>query len=193
MKTLRCAMILIITLIMTTGCSKNKEQTNSSEKSPEAKEESTMEPKIINRDSFKVAGISMHVTPQNNNTENYSTIWKDFESYHDQLKANSADKAYYGVQTQSEEGAFDYLAGMAIKDITTIAEGLTVLEIPAARYAVFECSVDGIGKTYQFIFGQWLPLSQYEISGSSSAFEQYPPENEQDAPVLIHIPIKDKN
>ena len=65
-----------------------------------------------------------------------------------------------------------------------------VREVPTANYAVFACSVQAIGETYRYIFGQWLLGSGYELVGSAPAFEKYPPADDKESPVLIHIPIR---
>jgi len=82
---------------------------------------------------------------------------------------------------------------MAVKDVTATPKDLVLREIPAAQYAVFECHVHKIGETYQFIFREWLPNSHYAFSELAPAFEQYPPEGDDESPVLIHIPIVDKS
>lgn len=152
-----------------------------------------MEPKIINRNSFLVMGTETRITPESENVETYGRIWQEFESYRSQIMFNSIDQKYYGVSfSTGEQGSDDYLAGMAVRDATDIPEGLVAREIPAARYAVFECPVQKIGETYQFIFREWLPNSQYEISNLTPVFEQYPPAGDEESPVLIHIPIQQK-
>ena len=46
----------------------------------------------------------------------------------------------------------DYLAGMAVEGVVDVPEGLTLREVPASRYAVFECTVKTISDTYDWIF-----------------------------------------
>lgn len=152
-----------------------------------------MEPRILSRDSFTVVGTLTRVTPESESSEKYGLIWKDFESYHNQIKPHSTDKAYYGVNfATGEEGVFDYIAGMAVPDSVIVPEGLVIREVPAARYAVFECPVHGIVQTYPYVFTEWLPRSPYGLDGCAPVFEQYPPEGETESPVLIHIPIKER-
>jgi len=151
-----------------------------------------MEPKILNRDSFRVMGTLTRITPETDTVKIYGLIWKKFESFLDQIKTNSTDQAYYGVSfSTGEEGVADYLAGMAVMDVIDMPKSLVVREIPAARYVVFACPLHKIGETYQFIFREWLHNSQYKFSGLAPAFEQYPPTGELESPVLIHIPIED--
>ncbi len=152
-----------------------------------------MKPKITGRDAFVVLGTMTRITPADENSETYGLIWKNFESFHDQIKPLSTDGAYYGVSfAASEEGGFDYVAGMAVEDVSATSEGLVMRNIPAARYAVFECAVQSIGDTYRAIFSEWLPSSPYMLSSSAPSFEQYPPADEEGSLVRIHIPVEAK-
>ena len=67
--------------------------------------------------------------------------------------------------------------------------------MPASRYAVFECTVETISDTYDWIFGEWLKTAPYTRPDNRSPkadFERYPPAtNSADTPVLIHIALKD--
>jgi len=157
------------------------------------KGEHEMEPKIISRDSFVCMGTLTRVTPEGQNSETYGLIWKTFESYHGEIKPHSADEAYYGVSfATDQEGVVDYFACMAVEGVAAAPKGLVIRELPAARYAVFECPLQAIGETYRHIFGEWLAQSPYEISAAAPAFERYPPEGKEDAPVRIHIPIRER-
>ena len=152
-----------------------------------------MEPKIIERDGFAVSGTLNRISPEKESIENYRMIWESFETYRAQVMPHSTDMAYYGVSfATGEEGVIDYIAGMAVEDNYDVSEGLSMRRIPAARYAVFECSVTDIGKTYNYIFREWLPKAPYEFNGSAPAFEMYPPESEDQSRASIYIPIKEK-
>ena len=153
-----------------------------------------MQPKIINRNSFQVMGTLTRITPENENVETFGTIWQQFEAHRHLNMPRSTDQKYYGISFNTgEKGVRDYLAAMAVKNVTATPKELVVREIPAAQYAVFECDVQKIGETYQFIFREWLPNSHYAFSELAPAFEEYPSECDDETPVLIHIPIVDKS
>src|SRR3989304_37370 len=182
---------LFIISIIIAGCTKQTQPETPKERLSRGK--SAMEPKIVKRDHVKIIGTLIHIDPQNDKIETYVALWNQFESYRDQVESNNIDKLYYGVSLSTDKkDEFDYLAGMAVSKENAVPEGLTVREIPAAIYAVFECPVQNIAVTKHFIFQKWLPLSQYEINGTNPVFEQYPPAEDTTSPVLIHIPIKDK-
>jgi predicted transcriptional regulator YdeE len=151
-----------------------------------------MQPKIITLESFEVMGTESRITPEEESSETYGLVWKAFELHLDTIRPHSTDHAYYGVNFPTkDEGVFDYVAGMAVGGAVTPPEGLVIRRIPAARYAVFECSMIKIGETYQHIFSTWLPGSPYRPSGSTPVFEQYAPEGENPL-VRIHVPVEEK-
>jgi len=153
-----------------------------------------MEPKMVTRDAFTLMGVMERFAHGN---EDFEGIWKRFMRYHDQIQPLSTDKVYYGVYFVIDEGKeLDCLAGMAVADVDSIPDGLVVREVPAARYAVFECTVETISDTYDWIFGQWLKTAPYARPGENSPkadFERYPPATDSgDTPVLIHIVLEDE-
>ena len=83
---------------------------------------------------------------------------------------------------------------MAVTGVQTAPEGLTLRQVPASRYAVFECTVKTISATYDWIFGQWLKTAPYPRPGEGSSkadFERYPPNTDSgDTAVLLHIAIE---
>lgn len=151
------------------------------------------EPEIINRNSFKVMGILNRITPENESSDTYEMIWKNFEVFHETIKPMSIDLHYYGITFNTEEvNVFDYLAGMAVKEVLEVPEDLLIRQIPSARYAVFETAVYAIGETYRHIFAEWFSRSLYQPGGPAPVFEQYPPQGQEEFPVLIYIPIEKK-
>ncbi len=69
-----------------------------------------------------------------------------------------------------------------------------VMELPGGKYAAIthRGPYDGLGKTYQQVYGGWLPKSGYHLR-DSPAFEQYlnAPQNTrpEDLMTVIHVPI----
>jgi predicted transcriptional regulator YdeE len=77
-------------------------------------------------------------------------------------------------------------------DATSPDKALVARNVPAARYAVFKCASQDMGKTYQYIYGEWLPKSRYKIDKNACCFEQYAPKEWANRPVFIYIPISPK-
>ena len=150
-----------------------------------------MDPRSVDRRAFTVMGIQERFTPEN---EDFEGIWKRSMAFHDQIHPHSTDGAYYGVgfAAPGDEHAMDYLAGMAVPAGTPCPEGLVARRVPAARYAVFECTVATIHDTYERIFKEWLPAAPVEHDETKAGFERYPPGTDSaDTPVLIHLPIRE--
>lgn len=151
-------------------------------------------PDIVRREGFLVMGTVTRRKPGADHPEAIASIWSAFETHHASIKCHSVDSKYYGVSFAiGPEGSFDYMAGMAVKPVEEIPEGLEVRAVPAATYAVFACPVQFIGQTYQYIFGEWRKGSGYETDDEKPAFEEYPPAAESNAPVLLHIPIRENH
>jgi predicted transcriptional regulator YdeE len=149
------------------------------------------EPDIVDRAAFVVAGTATRVVRGTESPEKFREIWETFEARREGLEPLSPDGAYYGVSIPgADPGIFEHLAGMAIRKAAEPPQGLEVREIPAARYAVFECPLQAIGETYRQIFGQWLPRSGYEMKPGAPSFEQYPPREQGTGSVRIHVPIE---
>lgn len=153
---------------------------------------STSQPKIIRREKFLVMGILTRMTPGTESGEKFGAIWNAFEAQRERINIHSTDQKYYGVSfAPASQGQFEYLAGMAITPVQTVPAGLVVREVPTATYAVFACPVPAIGPTKRSIFREWRGTSGYQVDNSAPAFEQYPPAENPEAPVLIHIPIRE--
>jgi len=156
-----------------------------------------MEPRIVFHGAFTVMGVQERVN--NDDPEFYHTLWMErYMPYDERVKPLSTDKAYYSVYFARDQQEF-CLDGMAVADAAAsvagipVLEGLMLREVPAGRYAAFECTVKTIGQTWQGIFREWLPSSPYVPTPESSAFECYPPSTETgDSPVVIYLPISDK-
>jgi predicted transcriptional regulator YdeE len=172
------------------GCNKSHRAKTAAENKPLTQ----MSYDIMERESFTVMGTLTRITPSDENSEKYEAIWKAFEPYIDQIRPISTGWRYYSVYyATKQQGVFDYLAGMGVQsDAAAPDPNLVARKVPAARYAVFKCPFQDIGKTYQEIFNNWLPNSRYEIDKKSCSFEIYAMRGRENRPVFIYIPIKNK-
>jgi len=146
---------------------------------------------IVNKPGFALLGLMERFPYQE---DDFEGIWQRFMAYEGQIHPLSVDKAYYGAYYPNNDKSMDYLAGMWVENVQEAPEGLTLREVPEARWAVFECTVATIGQTYDTIFKEWLPTARYEQVGPNpDAFERYPPNTDSgDTPVLIHIKVRPK-
>jgi AraC family transcriptional regulator len=175
------------------GCDPNHgPETNGEQPTPQ-KYAAMKQPNIIHREKFLVMGTVTRRKSGTERPETFTAIWNDFEKHHEKIKQHSMDLKYYGVSFGvAPDGSFDYMAGMAVAPVEEIPKELEVREVPAATYAVFAALAQGIGQTYGYIFGEWRSTSGYVLDAAKPAFEQYPPAADTNAPVLIHIPIREK-
>jgi AraC family transcriptional regulator len=150
-----------------------------------------MEPKIVDRGAFKVMGVIGHFASA---AENMDSLWDEYMSLDNRVKPLSTGVGHYGIYLGADHSKpLDYLVGRAVQDATGAPEGVEVREVPAAQYAVFECSFQAIGRTYGYIWGEWLPSSVYEQDVSKFGFDYFPPgTTDGDSPIEIWVPIKRK-
>lgn len=160
-----------------------------------------MDYKIIDRSAFKVMGVIGHFDSV---AEDHTQLWEeDFMSFHDQIKSLSTGEGYYGVYLGADHTKpMDILAGMVVQDAAQdaphpakcVPEGVQVREVPAAKYAVFECLFQEIGSTYGYIWDEWLQTSAYEQDTSKLGFDYFPPATTGgDSPMEIWFPIRKKS
>ena len=150
-----------------------------------------MEPQIVRREGFTVMGMIGHFGSA---AENFGPLWNEYMRHHKQVEPVSAGEGHYGVYLGADHTKpIDYLAGMAVEGTAVAPEGVEAREVPAALYAVFECSFQEIGPTYGYIWGEWLRSSPYEQDTSKLGFDYFPPgTTDGPSPVAVWFPVKEK-
>ncbi len=130
------------------------------------------------KNQFRVVGISSQNTMKNNNI---AALWNEFgakvcSKVEDALFPNTALGIcfYTDMAEMNEDTPFTYLAGLQFpmdQDCPPVLESRVV---PAAEYAVFEHhgALDTLSDTYNAIYNEWLPNSEYNRS-STDDFELY--------------------
>jgi predicted transcriptional regulator YdeE len=186
--------IIVMVSLMTQGCNESQ-QASSAPKTPKAEKPAAMNYDLKDRDAFTVMGTQTRITSADEkNPDTYTKIWDAFEQYRTQLRPLSIEQRSFGITFATDKkDAFDYLAGVSVhSDATPPDKALVARKVPAARYAVFKCTSQNMGKTYQYIYGEWLPGSRYKIDKNAHCFEQYAPREWMNRPVYIYIPISPK-
>ena len=151
-----------------------------------------MTPQMETIGSFAVLGVVDSIRRGFESPELFARIWKTFESHQERIQPVATSKVYYGVTFPTADmNVAEYLAGMEVPAATPWPSGLEVRSIPGGAYAVFECSVDAIGGTYQRVFSTWLPSATVQFDSGRPSFEQYP-ENVAEKLVRLHIPVREK-
>ena len=153
-----------------------------------------MEPKIVDREAFHVVGMTQRFTP--GKIDGIPALWA-------RLVLRSAEVAdvipgvNYGVGIEDRkdgEPGFLYTAGTAVSSVGRVPEGMSVLAIPAGRYAVFthRGPVTHLAKTIVAVWHQWLPRSGLKARHAPD-FECYDRRfkmNKPDSEVDLYVPIE---
>jgi predicted transcriptional regulator YdeE len=184
--------IIVMALIMTQGCNDNQKASSA----PTATAKSTaMNYDLKDREAFTVMGTQTRITSTDQkNPDTYTKIWDDFEQYKIKLRPLGIEQRFFGVTfATNKKDTFDYLAGVSVhSDAMSPDINIVSRKVPAARYAVFKCTNQDMGKTYQYIYSEWLPASRYKLDTKGCCFEQYAPKEWANRPVYISIPIVPK-
>ena len=150
-----------------------------------------VQPTFCHKDAFWVLGIQERANPMQ---VDYHAFWDLFEARAAEVQPIATEPAGYGVYFPTgQEGVVDVFGGMAVAPDASAPDGLVLREVPAADYAIVECTMGGIGPTWGAIYEEWLPSSGYEEDGPKPCFEHFPPGcHEGTAPVRIHLPVRKK-
>jgi len=162
------------------------------------KGETIMQPRFTHKDSFTVAGLTCQSTMSNNTIPQ---LWNRFHNSEKDYK-NKLSECCYGVcyyvqmENMCPDTPYTYMAGMQVKSEADCPEGMEVRTVPACDYAVFEHkgALDTLQKTYDYIFREWLPGSEYEFVNQDD-FEIYDDRFKYGQPesiMEIWIPVKKK-
>ncbi|MEM1436410.1 MAG: AraC family transcriptional regulator [Pseudomonadota bacterium] len=129
-------------------------------------------PDFRRRDGFTVVGMALKVDAVTKTQ--IPALWQRFGPTMHSIPGWDGKESFgacYGMDQNT--GVFTYLAGVAT-EATVERDDFEVCVIPSADYAVFthEGSLGHIQDTVGYIFGEWLPGSDYELAGSPD-FELY--------------------
>jgi AraC family transcriptional regulator len=92
--------------------------------------------------------------------------WQRFARHLGSIPGQVSEVAYGVCYNTDDEGGMDYLAGVEVRDFTSLPEGLAHLRIPATKYAVFlhRQHISMIRGTWNAIWNEWLPKSGHEAA-----------------------------
>ena len=160
-----------------------------------------MEPRVETLAEKKLVGKRIRMTFSNNKT---FELWKSFMPRRKEIK-NSKTTDLFSMQVYdknfdfknfSQDTEFEKWAAIEVADFDRIPNEMESYTLTGGLYAVFlHKGAAGTGpKTFQYIFGTWLPRSDYmldnrphfEILGKKYKHED--PDSEEE----VWIPIKPK-
>jgi AraC family transcriptional regulator len=149
-----------------------------------------MEPRIVSRPAFTVAGLAYRGTPDG---EKIGALWGQFGPRMCEMQPVIEPDVAYGVMANYDEatGEFDYTAACQVPNGAALPQGFVAVDIPAGDWAVFTTTMQEMSQTYPYIYGSWLPQSGYQ-HGPAPEFELYGPAFEPsnpDSELEIYIPV----
>lgn len=150
-----------------------------------------MQPMIVTKPAFSAVGLKYRGKNENNEI---AAMWGVANVRAPEIVAAAEGLgAAYGICGNMEaDGVFEYLAGLEIKDIREIPEGMDRWDVPEQTYAVFPCKLSTIGEAYRYAFQEWLPTSGYQ-RGDGPDFEYYDytfdPNDAENSQLYVYIPV----
>lgn len=100
-------------------------------------------------------------------------LWRNFMPRRNEITEKISNDLFsvqvfdetYSFQQFNPNAEFEKWAAVPVPENATIPDGMESLVIPAGLYAVFEYKgLPAAGaKAFQYIFGTWLPASEYEL------------------------------
>ncbi len=158
-----------------------------------------LEPKIVIISEMKMVGNRLTMSLTDNKT---SILWKNFMIKRKEIFHNE-NSDLYSIQIYNPDldfndftpsTSFEKWAAVEVEEIDRIPDKMETLTIPKGEYAVFKYRglPSNFQKMAEYIFGVWLPNSQYQLDNRPH-FEimkaDYNP-NDPSAEETVWIPIR---
>jgi len=156
-----------------------------------------MEPEIVTRPEMKVVGTPHQYQELDLNVE---MLWFDFQHKVNQISNRLGSEAFgiYEEYFETEDSlGFSYICAVEVSDFDDVPEGMISRIIPEQMYAVFrhKGSISSLPETLKYIWGSWLPKSNYEYVEKPD-FELYSPGIQPEDPdhiISLCIPVSKKS
>lgn len=159
-----------------------------------------MDYKIVERENFKllakVESFRNECISEEDNTEIHD-FWKTCEDngVFNELSKSTMNHDIYGVCAPINKESMYFNYGIAMEyNSGNVPEGFRIWDVNPTLWAVFKCigkDGDCIGETWNRIFNEFLPSSDYNMLDDTD-FELYSEENNSDCFCEIWIPVEKK-
>lgn len=159
--------------------------------------EISMEPVIFTQPATKLVGIAAQY---DNADLNLPTLWSAFAPYRDSIPNRIGDD-FFGIYEAYEESKDDvrfvYICSVPVSNFDDVPDGMITRELPEQLYARFthRGPVENLEQTLKYIWGSWLPKSNYDYVEKPD-FELYGPGFNNADPnneLYLNIPITPKD
>jgi len=155
----------------------------------------SMEPEIVTRSEVKVVGIARQYLEEDLEIE---TLWSAFRPSLSQITNRVGTNAFGIYEEYCEiEGSvgFSYICSVEVTDFDDVPDGMITRVIPENLYAAFQHKgpMSFLPETLKYIWGSWLPKSDYEYVEKPD-FELYTPgaEPEDERTLCLYVPVARK-
>lgn len=160
-----------------------------------------MEPRIEILTKKKLVGMRLQMSLSDNRT---AELWRSFMPRRKEIKNNLSTELFsmqvydqsYNFGEFDPDVSFEKWAAIEVSDFSSIPAEMETFALPGGLYSVFihKGAASNEPKTFQYIFGTWLPNSEYsldnrphfEILGVN--YKNEDPDSEEE----VWIPIKRK-
>jgi AraC family transcriptional regulator len=157
-------------------------------------------PRIIQHKALKMLGMKISTNLAENRTRE---LWRNFKPRVKEIE-HRAGKDYYSIQEYPKDIQMDKFtshtqftkwAAVRVLEFENIPSGMDRLIIPAGIYAIFthKGPIHTFYKTSQYIYGQWLPGSDYLLDQRPQfeiMSEKYLGPDHPDSEEEVWIPIR---
>jgi len=161
-----------------------------------------MKPRIEILPTKKLVGKSIRMSLTDNKT---GELWKWFMTRKNQINSTFGS-ALYSMQVYdksldfrdfNQNVEFEKWAAIEVADFNSVPDEMDSYILKGGLYAVFihKGSANEFQKTFQFIFGNWLPSSEYNLDNRphfellGEKYKNNDPSSEEE----VWIPIRQKN
>ena len=154
----------------------------------------SMEPDIIQQPAMKIVGIA---TQYEDGDLSLPKLWSAFRPYRDNIP-NRVGSDFFGIYESYEESGdkttFVYICSAQVSNFNDVPSGMITRELEAQTYARFTHvgPITQLEDTLRYIWGSWLPKSDYEYADKPdfellpAGFNNVDPENK----IYLNIPVK---
>jgi len=158
--------------------------------------ELSMEPQIITRPEIKLIGIA---NQYDEDDLSLPRLWSAFGPHKDKIKNRLNNESFGIYESYEEDGddvSFTYVCCAPVENFDHIPQGMTARKLPEQMYAKFihKGDINKLDKTLKYIWGSWLPKSNFEYDEKPD-FELYPPGynvTDPQSEMTLHIPVRQK-
>jgi len=173
-----------------------------------------MNPIIIEKSAFKVAGYGIKTNITNGNyTKDVASFWINYDGENLESKMykilNPPKHGEVGlcIPSSNDRGEATYMLGVIVDDFNDVTDDMITAEVPEATYAVFTTPPVNTGteaennefanvikQTWKYIFEEWFKDSGYIFDETKLDFEYY---DERCHPTIgtvmdIYVPVLKK-